>query len=150
MPDNFREPVSIPITTRTGLFRNAALFWLLLFALAFLNGAVREFAFVPLVGPAAARPLSGVTLMALLAIGAWFFMRRHYPVSLSDAALIGLLWLVLTPVGEVVLFVLVMGEPVDVVARSLTPSAVASGDMFAVALVWLAVLPALLVWLHGQ
>lgn len=38
--------------------------------------------------------------------------------------------------------------PFDAVAHSLTLSAVASGDLVAVAVVWLAALPALIVWLR--
>jgi hypothetical protein len=133
---------------RARLLRNAALFWPVLLALAVLNGADREAVLDPLVGPAAARPLSGLTLMALLTIGVWLFMRRHVPIGAGDAALVGAIWLVLTLAAEVVLTVYVLGRPFGAVARAFTPAAIASGELFAVAVVWLAVLPALIVRLQ--
>jgi hypothetical protein len=136
------------MTARARLLRNALLFWPALLALAILNGVAREAVLDPLTGPAAARPLSGLTLMGLLAVGAWLFMRGHVAVAPGDAALAGAVWLALTLVAEVVLFALAVERPFEAVARTFTPAAIASGELFAVAAAWLALLPLLIVWLR--
>jgi hypothetical protein len=121
------------------LLRNAALCWLVLFGLAAANGAAREFLLVPLAGRAAALPLSGIALLALLGFAIWLFVRRA-AMSGAQAVTVGLLWLVLTLAAEWAMAV-AAGQPMAAVARSLTWSAVAGGDLFLLALILVAAGP---------
>lgn len=122
------------------LFRRAVLFWLLLFALAFANGAFRELVLLPWLGPAAL-PLSGVTGIILMVIAIALFVRMARP-GFGAAFAIGAMWLVLTLATEVAL-VAASGKPVRVVADAFSSAAVADGDLFAPLVVFIALAPPL-------
>jgi hypothetical protein len=122
------------------LFRRAVLFWLILFALAFANGAVREFVLVPWLGPAAL-PLSGVTGIVLMGIAIALFVRAAHP-GFGAAFAIGAMWLVLTLVAEAGL-ALASGKSVRLVADAFSAAAVADGDLFAPLVVFVALAPPL-------
>jgi hypothetical protein len=119
----------------------AALFWLLLFGLAALNGVVREFVFSPALG-AAARPLSGFTLILVLAIAVGWFVRRAKPLRLFDAALIGIGWFALT-LGAETLLLIKAGRPASEIMHAFTWNAIAHGELFGVAAVFVAAAPAI-------
>ncbi len=123
------------------LYRHALLWWLVLFAFAFANGALREIALRPLLGPDAL-PTSGLTGLLLLTIAIWLFVRRHAGLALRDAAPIGLLWLALTLAAEALLLV-ATGRPITDVTGFFTVAALARGDLFAPIVLWVAVAPAL-------
>ncbi|RAI45415.1 hypothetical protein [Rhodoplanes roseus] len=120
------------------LFRNAALFWLLLFAIAFANGAFREIALVPFLG-SDALPVSGVTGILLMGVAIASFVRAVRP-GFGAAFGIGAMWLVLTLAAEAVL-VVASGKPVRAVAEAFSGSAVAEGDLFAPLVVFVALSP---------
>lgn len=122
------------------LLRNALLFWLLLFAIAFANGAVRELVLGPLLGPVAL-PVSGVTGFVLMGIAIALFVRSAHP-GFGAAFAIGALWLVLTLAAEAVL-VVASGKPIGVVANAFSATAVADGDLFAPLVVFVALSPPL-------
>ncbi len=119
----------------------AASYWLFLFALAALNGALREFILVPLLGDPAALPLSGLTLVAVLVAASWFFVHWKHP-SVMQAAGIGLFWMALALAGETAL-ALKSGKALASVANAFTISAVSSGELFAVAVLAVGVTPLL-------
>lgn len=119
----------------------AASYWLLLFALAALNGALREFVLAPLLGSSAALPLSGITLVLVLVVAGWYFVYRQRP-SVAQAAGIGLFWMALTLAAEAAL-ALGSGKPLASVANALTVSAINSGELFAVAVLAVGVTPLL-------
>lgn len=119
----------------------AASYWLFLFALAALNGALREFLLAPLLGSSAALPLSGITLVLMLVAASWTFVHWKHP-STVQAAGIGLLWMALTLAGEAAL-ALKSGKPLASVANAFTVSAIGSGELFAVAVLAVGVTPLL-------
>ncbi|CAL8979613.1 hypothetical protein RHODGE_RHODGE_05015 [Rhodoplanes serenus] len=122
------------------LIRNALLFWFILFAIAFANGALRELVLVPLIGPTAL-PVSGVTGILLMGVAIALFIRAAKP-PFGAAFAIGALWLVLTLAAEMVL-VVASGKPVRVVAEAFSSTAVADGDLFAPLVVFVALSPPL-------
>jgi hypothetical protein len=67
------------------LYASAGLYWLVLFGLAALNGALREFVLTPRLGAAVARPLSAITLIALLAIAIAFFVGWQGPLQQAQS-----------------------------------------------------------------
>lgn len=131
------------MSPRARLYRNALLVWLGLFALAFVNGALREFVLAPRLG-AWALPLSGVTAIAAFAVAIALFVRRARPAP-GEAARIGLLWLALTLAVEL-LMVVAAGRPATEVAAMFTWRALAAGNLFALLVGFTALAPALFVW----
>lgn len=111
------------------MFAKIVLFWFVLFALAFTNGAVREVALVPWLGRAVALPLSGLTGSALLAAAIVAFVRRTRPTPVR-AGVIGLVWVAMTIAAEVAM-VAASGQPAATVAYAFTPAAIRDGDLFA-------------------
>ena len=121
----------------------AAAYWLFLFALAALNGALREFVVGPLMGRSAALTLSGVSLVLILIVAIWYFVRWQLP-SAAQAAGIGLIWVALTLAGEATLAVK-SGKPLASVAEAFSISAIGSGELFAVAVLVVGITPLLCV-----
>ena len=121
----------------------AALYWLFLFLLAALNGALREFIFIPLLGRALALPLSGLSLILILVAAGWTFVHWKHP-SLVQATGIGLLWMALTLAGEAAL-ALRSGKSLMSVAEAFSISAIGAGELFAVAVLAVGVTPLLCV-----
>jgi hypothetical protein len=121
----------------------AFLTWCLLFALAMVNGALREMLLRPLVG-AIALPLSTFTLMALLAPAIHLFVRRNPRLTLRQAWLIGVAWLILTLAAETVL-TLATGRPAADVLAAFSGTALAAGNWVVLDFVFVAVAPVVLV-----
>jgi hypothetical protein len=82
------------------LFLKAAAIWLLILAVAVLNGAFRELALVPGLGKPAALVLSGVLLSACILVISFMLVPRLGPFRTRHYLNIGLLWLVLTVTFE--------------------------------------------------
>jgi hypothetical protein len=80
--------------------RRALLVWFGLLAVAFANGAVRELAFIPLLGDGPAHAASVAMLSLAIVIVTWSTIAWIRPRSPADAWRIGLLWLALTLVFE--------------------------------------------------
>lgn len=78
----------------------ALLSWLILLVIAFLNGAVRQFAYPQALGDFAARQVS--TVVGAVALGAciWFLLRRWPLARARHAWATGALWAALTVVFE--------------------------------------------------
>ena len=108
--------------THFRLARSALVAWLVLFAVAFANGAVRVLVLEPRLG-AAALPLAGGIGMVLLGLIAGWFAWRTRP-SVPQALAVGCLWLGLTLAVEVALTV-AGGRPAQAVADTFTLAAVA-------------------------
>lgn len=109
----------------------AVILWLMLVLLAIGNGLVREQLLAPALGPAAALPLSGVSLAALILLAAyvfvpWFGRRR----TLAWLA-IGAGWLALTLVFEFGFGHYVLGRTWGEIRQVFD---VAAGNLFVLAL----------------
>ncbi len=81
----------------------AVLSWFVLLAVAFLNGAVRQFAYPSTLGDFAARQVSTGLGAVALGVAIWFVL-RYWPLSRAPQAwATGALWAALTVVFEVAL-----------------------------------------------
>jgi hypothetical protein len=74
--------------------------WLLLVALAVVNGAFRVSFLIPRIGEHAGHVVSTILLSILILVTAWLTIGWIRPAALNDAVLIGFLWLALTVVFE--------------------------------------------------
>ncbi|WP_275097081.1 hypothetical protein [Sedimenticola hydrogenitrophicus] len=83
----------------TILFR-AALVWLIIAILAIANGALRDLVLTPLIGPAWALPLSGVSLSFIILLVTNLTLRFLGANSTTTRWLIGVQWVVMTLVFE--------------------------------------------------
>jgi len=75
-------------------------FWLLLVVLAILNGALREKALIPVLGPTGGLVISGISLSFLIFLVSWLAVPQFGALSASQYWFIGLLWLVMTVLFE--------------------------------------------------
>jgi hypothetical protein len=113
--------------------------WVGLLLIAIVNGAVREFLLVRLIGPAAL-PVSGLIAMAAFTVVIAAFVRASRP-PVAVAARIGGLWLAITLVMETVLTV-AAGRTAGDVAAALSPSALMQGNLLLPLLLLTALAPA--------
>jgi hypothetical protein len=74
--------------------------WLVIAAGMFVNGAVREFTYQPLVGFELGHAISCLTGSAIVFWVAWLFVTRHPWVSISQWIGVGVLWVALTVAFE--------------------------------------------------
>lgn len=74
----------------------ALLAWLVLLALAVVNGAAREAWLIPRIGGSAGHAVSSLSLSALILLLSWLTIGWINPATARDAFLIGLVWLALT------------------------------------------------------
>jgi hypothetical protein len=129
------------------LYVFAALCWLLLFVLAALNGALRDFILTPWLG-GAARPLSAVTLIAMHAVAIAVFVRWAAPTQ-REAWVIGLGWLAASLSAEALLIARA-GKPAANVLSSFSWATISAGEWVAFAFAFVAVAPALFAWLFSR
>ncbi len=126
-----------------GYLLYGTLAWLPMPAIAVANAALRELALQPAFG-AAAQPLSGVTLAALLALYAFVIFRRVIGgASRSAAWLLGIIWAALTLGFEYALIASLQPEPLARLLETLSPAAVAQGNLFAFAVLVVLLAPPL-------
>lgn len=112
--------------------------WLVLLAVAMLNGALREFTFGKYVSELAAHQLSCLIGILLFAVVIRQYVRLWPPVSAQQAWHIGLFWMVLTVVFEFLFFHYVAGHPWQVLLANYDMSA---GRLWPLILIWVAVAP---------
>ena len=74
----------------------ALLAWLVLLALAVVNGAAREAWLIPRIGASAGHAVSSLSLSALIFLLSWVAIGWINPATAREAFLIGLVWLALT------------------------------------------------------
>lgn len=70
--------------------------WLLLLAVAIINGGLRPALITPRIGDTAGRAVSTIMLGALIMIIALLTIRWIAPRTRSDALMVGITWIVLT------------------------------------------------------
>jgi hypothetical protein len=125
--------------SRPHLYLAALAVWLVMFAVAFANGALRKLVLEPWLADGA-RPVSGILAIILLSTVAALFARKARP-RMGEALLIGAVWFALTLVVELIL-ILAAGMPGGALADAFTFAAIARGDLFAPMLLWIAAVPA--------
>lgn len=70
--------------------------WLTILVLAMLNGALRQALLIPRIGEQAGHVVSTLLLAALIGGAAWIMLPWIRPLTLGDAWLVGVVWLLLT------------------------------------------------------
>lgn len=119
--------------------------WLLILVCAILNGALREFALVPVFGASAGLTLSGMVLCAAILLVALLLVQWFGAQVLYRYIAIGLLWLCLT-----VLFEFGFGRAQGKSwAQLLAAYSFQGGNLWPVVLVFTAAAPALAARLRG-
>lgn len=93
------------------MLTRAFVIWLVLLALAVVNGGVREAVVVPRLGETLAHAISSVTLSATILIVSWFTIEWIRPTSASQAWRVGAQWLALTLAFEFLVGHYVLGSP---------------------------------------
>lgn len=121
------------------LVGRAAATWSLILLLAIVNGALREGLLLPLLGNPAALILSGLLLMACIAIVAHVFAPGFGASSRRQYAAVGLLWLGLTLAFEFA-FGVVRGKTWTEIFAAYT---FANGNLWPLVLAFTLVAPAL-------
>ncbi len=113
-------------------------------ALAVLNAGLREFVVQPVLGLAVAQPLSGVTLVLLLALYAAMIFRRTLGGAVRWATwLLGVIWAALTLAFEYALIAASQDRPVNRLMEALSPAAVSDGNLFALVVLFVLAAPRL-------
>jgi hypothetical protein len=118
----------------------ALISWLLLFVVAFANGAFREFFYTAYLGEHRANQVSCGTGIVLIGLAVWLLSRRWRFLSRAQAWRTGWLWLALTVAWEFVFGIFVRGLPWD---RVLREYAFWQGRLWTLVLAAILVLPAL-------
>jgi ABC-type Fe3+ transport system permease subunit len=95
----------------TAVLVRALVIWLILLALAVVNGGAREAWMVPRLGDRAAHALSTGILCTLIALTTWLAIGWIRPATVQDALVIGALWLSLTLGFEFLVGHYVFGTP---------------------------------------
>jgi hypothetical protein len=118
----------------------AVLAWLVLLAIAFLNGAARQLAYPSTLGDFAARQVSAAVAAVAFGVAIWLILRRWPLASARAAWWTGGLWALLTVVFEAAL-VRGEGRPWGDV---LEPYALWRGSLWPLLVVWVFAAPAAL------
>jgi hypothetical protein len=120
--------------------------WLILLALAFANGAIREIWILPKSGELAAHALSSVTLCLAILLLSWGTIGWIGPQSSRHAWTIGGLWVVLTLAFEFLAGHFVFGNPWS---RLLADYNIVRGRIWVLVIVTTALAPWLTASAHG-
>lgn len=112
--------------------------WLVLLAVAVLNGGLRDLTYGRYLSELQANQISCVIGILLFAVAIRQYVRRWPPASAREAWFIGLFWLVLTVAFEFLFFHYVGGHSW---AELLANYDMASGRLWPLILVWVAVAP---------
>jgi hypothetical protein len=118
----------------------ALISWLVLFAVAFANGAIREFAYTAYLGEHRANQVSCGTGIVLIGAAVWLLSRRWRFQSSAQAWRTGWLWLALTVAWEFLFGLYLRGYPWE---RVLHEYAIWQGRLWTLVLLAILVLPAL-------
>jgi len=114
--------------------------WLVLLAVAMLNGAWRELTYGKFVSELSAHQLSCVTGILLFAVVIHQYVFRWPPASAREACYIGLFWMALTVAFEFLFFHYVGGHSWQVLLANYDMSA---GRLWPLILLWVASAPRL-------
>jgi hypothetical protein len=102
------------MTRRGRILLKGALFWLLMPIAAIANGALRDLWLAPWLGEREAEILSVFALLILIYVITALFLRRAGLRHVSaDLWALGVLWMVLTTVFELVFFGVFLGVPIS-------------------------------------
>ena len=112
--------------------------WLLLAAVAIVNGVVRQATYGQVLSELTAHQISTVTGILLTGVIVWFLARRWRLASARQAWIVGLAWLILTIAFEFGFGHYVAGHPWS---RLLADYDLSSGRLWLLFLGWITVAP---------
>lgn len=95
------------------LVLKAFLAWLVLMALAVLNGIFRQFVLLPNMGDLRAHQVSTVILCVVIFIYTWLVLRWWQLPARSSAWMVGIMWALLTVAFEFVLGGIILKKPMS-------------------------------------
>ncbi len=87
--------------------------WVSMIFIAIFNGITRGLVFEVYFDTLTAHQLSSVTLVLLFFVVTWLYSARWEISSSRQAILIGLIWVILTPIFEFTFGMYVMGHPLE-------------------------------------
>jgi hypothetical protein len=121
------------------LANRATIMWLALLALAFLNGALREFGLKPFLSEPVAQLVSASTGISMMTFAVRFAWKWIAIPSIAKAAFIGLSWLIATALFETFLLNRWIGDLSWEEIRQTYN--VSSGEVWPFVLFWVGLLP---------
>ena len=101
------------ITSDKDIVARYALVWVVMIFVAIFNAILREAIFGTFLSPLAAHQFSSVTAILLFFFVAYLFSMRWAIQSKKQAIIVGLMWVILTPIFEFSFGLLVMGHPLN-------------------------------------
>ena len=117
-----------------------AAFWLVLAVLAIVNGVLRVNTYGRYLPELAAHQISTLTGIALTGIAVWLFHRKQPTASMSEAWLIGAMWLAMTVAFEFGFGHFVAGQSWE---HLFVDYNLFAGRIWPLFLLWMLVMPAL-------
>ena len=120
------------------MFLRYLLAWLAMLVVAFVNGGLREFTYGRQLSALAANQLSCLSGIILLGAVIYLYQRRWPFASARQALYAGLFWMALTVAFEFLFFHYVAGEAWTVLLANYD---IASGQLWPLILLWIAVAP---------
>lgn len=112
--------------------------WFVLLMVAVINGGLRDLTYGKHIPALLANQLSCLSGIILLGVVMYLYVRRWLPASAKQAWLIGLFWMALTLAFEFLFFHYVGGHSWE---ELLANYDIASGRLWPLVLVWVAVAP---------
>ncbi len=112
--------------------------WFVMLVVAFVNGGVRDFTYGRQLPALIANQISCVTGIFLLGTVIYLYARRWPFTSARQALAVGLFWMALTVAFEFLFFHYVAGHPWT---ELLAAYDIASGKLWPLVLLWIAVAP---------
>ncbi len=114
------------------------LVWFVMIFVAIFNAIIREAVFATFLNPLTAHQLSSVTFVLLVFIVTWLFNMKWSIQSNRQAIIIGLIWVILTPIFEFSFGLFVMGHPLEYLLNDYN---LLAGRVWGLVLISIALLP---------
>ena len=114
------------------------LLWFGLLLLAIINGSIRDFTYLKILGEHKAHQVSTITLLLLMSLYCYFVFGCWKLSSESEAILVGILWLVLTLSFEFLFGHFVAKHSWEKLLRDYN---IFKGRLWILILIWTAILP---------
>ena len=118
--------------------RNFTIAWLGGIPIAIINAAIRNYIFQPYTGELLAHQLSSATMIIIFAVYLGLLNQRWPMKTEKQAAIIGIIWLVLTIIFEFLFGHYIMGHPWS---RLLADYNIFTGRLWSFVLLWTAIGP---------
>ena len=112
--------------------------------LAILNGTIRDFTYGQFTSDHLAHQLSTFSLIIVFSVYVWLLNRKWPLKTLGQAALVGLIWLILTVAFEFAMGLFISGQSWEQMFQAYN---ILSGNLWLLVPLAVAVLPSIMYWL---